>query len=62
MKLANARDLRDPRALPAELRHLAARETSAEAKDILEHAADVLSRLQQQVDPGRRVPHHGSGP
>lgn len=63
MTFANARDLRDPRALPKELRAIAERHTaSAEIKDILQHAADELEQMQRRYDPGRPVPHHGSGP
>lgn len=46
-KHANARELRDPRVLPDELRRIAKRyQLSAEAKDIIEHAADELFGLQ----------------
>jgi prophage maintenance system killer protein len=46
-KVVHARELRDPRALPDELRRLAKRcALSAEAKDIIEHAADELFGLQ----------------
>lgn len=45
-KYANARDLRDPKILPKELRRIASRESSAEMVDILEHAADDLVALR----------------
>lgn len=49
---ANARDLRDPKVLPKELRHLAERHTADfEIKDILQHAADELERLQNAAPP-----------
>ena len=48
-KYANARDLRDPYALPKELRRIADRCTAdIEIKDILQHAADELEALQQK--------------
>jgi hypothetical protein len=43
-KTINAREFRDPACLPDELRRIAKKQSSAEARDILEHAADELAR------------------
>jgi hypothetical protein len=61
-KTVRARDLRDPRALPRELRRIAEKMPVNEHQDIIQHAADELEEAQRAADPGRPVPHHGSGP
>jgi hypothetical protein len=53
-KSAIARDLRDPAALPTMLRKLGLQlppewPAAAETRDILEHAADELERLQHSI-------------
>lgn len=46
-KTVNARDLRDPRSLPESVRRIAARQSEAETKDILEHASSELDEIQR---------------
>lgn len=49
-KTVNARSLRDPKAIPSELRNLTKYIAEADVKDILEHAADELEKYQQTGD------------
>jgi hypothetical protein len=48
-KTVRARDLRDPRALPRELRRIAERLPVNETRDIIEHAADELEEAQRII-------------
>lgn len=43
----NVRELRDPKVLPKELRQIADPLPAGEVKDIIQHAADELERMQR---------------
>lgn len=43
----NVRELRDPKVLPKELRKIADPLAAGEVKDILQHAADELEKMQR---------------